>query len=113
MKQMHVYGSHNFLTKVEMVLPCKWAHPMNMTCQISLGEWYVHGNHTGLGTGAVESAWQLRNEGVELFYTLHKLTQTDALGFLEHFLNVIPLLLSHAVGKHSDSEKVEYHAVIE
>ncbi len=37
-KQMHVHRSHTFLVKVEMVLPHKWAHPKNVSCQISLGE---------------------------------------------------------------------------
>ncbi len=56
-KQTHVHGSHTFLVKVEMVVPRKWAHPKNVTCQISLSEWYFHRNCTGLGTGAVDTAW--------------------------------------------------------
>ncbi len=109
-KQMHVYRSHTFLVKVEMVLPNVWAHPKNVTHQNSLGKQYVHGNCTGLGAWAVEPAGQLRNVGVELFYRLNKLN-TDALGFLEHVRDVIPLLLSCYVGKHS--AKVEHDTVIE
>jgi hypothetical protein len=48
-RQMYVHGSHTFLVKVELVLAHKWGHLNNMTCQISLGKWYVHGNFTGLG----------------------------------------------------------------
>jgi hypothetical protein len=96
--------------KVELVLPHKWAHPKNMTCQISLGKQYVHGNFTGLGAGAVEPAWQLFNVGVESFYMLHKLAHADALGFLEHAYDVVPLLLSCIVGKYS--EKMEHHTII-
>ncbi len=61
-------------------------------------------------SGAVEPAGQLHNVGVELFYMLHKLGFTDALGFLEHLCDVVPLLLSHIVGNFG--EKVEHHAVI-
>ncbi len=61
----HVHRSHTFLMKDEMALPREWAHPKNVTCQISLGEQYVCGNCTGFGTGAVKPAWQLRDVGVE------------------------------------------------
>ncbi len=64
----------------------------------------------GLASWAVVPVGQLRNVGVELFYMLHKLTHTDALGFLEHVHDVVPFLLSCVVGKHD--EKVEHHAVI-
>jgi hypothetical protein len=53
----------------------------------------------------------LRNVGIELIYMLHKLMHADTLGFCEHVYDVIPLLLSHIVGKHG--EKMEHHAVIE
>jgi hypothetical protein len=53
----------------------------------------------------------MHNVGVELFYTLHKLMHADTLGFLEHVHDVVLLLLSCIIGKHS--EKVEHHAVIE
>ncbi len=44
---------------------------------------------------------------------LHKLMNgdADALGFLEHVCDVVPLLLFSNVGKHG--EKLEYHAVVE
>jgi hypothetical protein len=103
---MDVYVSHTFLIKVEIFLQHKWAHLK--ICQISIGKRYVDGNFTGLSAGAVEPAWQLRDVGVELFYTLHKLTHADALGFLEHVHDVITLLLGRVFGKHC--EKVE-HAV--
>jgi hypothetical protein len=42
---------------------------------------------------------------------LHKLTNADALGFLQYICDVPqPLLLSRAIGEHS--EKVELHAVL-
>jgi hypothetical protein len=105
-KQMYVYMSKTFLLKVELVLPCKWAHLKSVICKNSLGKRYVDGNHTRLGAGAVEPAWQLRDVGVELFYMLHKLRHTEILGFLENARDVAPLLLSsRIVGKHS--EKIE------
>jgi hypothetical protein len=88
-----------------------WAYLKNVTFQVSLSKLYVCGNCTGLGAWAVEPAGQLRNVGVELFYMLHKLMHTEVLGFPEHIYDVVPLLLSHVVGKHV--EKVEHHVVIE
>jgi hypothetical protein len=70
----------------------------------------MHGNRTGLGTQAVETAGHLCNVGVELFYTLHKLMYAVALGLLEHLVYVLPLLLSRIAEKHCD--KVEHYAVI-
>jgi hypothetical protein len=60
---------------------------------------------------AVVPAGQLCNVGVELLYTLHKLTNADALGFLQHVHDIVPLLLSRAIGEHG--EKVEHHTVFE
>ncbi len=85
-KQTYVHGSHTFLVKVELILTPMWAHPSNVTHQISLCDWYVHGNCTELGAWVVEPARQLHNVGVELFYMLHKLTHADVLGFLEQFV---------------------------
>jgi hypothetical protein len=96
--------------KVELILPCMWAHLKNETCEISLGKRHAHRNHAGLGTWAVVPARQLLNVGIELLYTLHKLTNVDPLGLLEHVPDVVLLLLSHVIGEHS--EKVEHHAVI-
>ncbi len=42
---------------------------------------------------------------------LHKLTDADALGFLQHVCDVVPFLLCRVVGEHS--EKVECHTVFE
>ena len=53
----------------------------------------------------------MQDVGIELFYTLHKLTNADALGFLQHVRDVVPLLLSRVVGEHG--EKVEHDAVLE
>jgi hypothetical protein len=90
-KQKDVYdGSHTFPMKFELVLPRKWAYLKNMTCHISLGKWYAHGNHTRFGTGAVEPAWQLCDVQVKLFYMLHKLMHADALGFVEHVHDIVP-----------------------
>jgi hypothetical protein len=107
---MYVHRHHTFLVKIELILPCMWAHPKNATHQISLGKCYIHGNRTGLGTQAVEPARQLRNVGVELFYMLHKLMHTNVPGLLEHICDIVPLLLNRVVGKHG--KKVEHHAVI-
>ena len=107
---MHVHGSHTILVKVEMVLPCKWAHLENVTHQISLSEGYIHRNCTGLGTGTVVPAWKLQDAGVELLHMLHKLMHADALGVHEHICDVVRLLLSLVVG--GQGEKVEYHAVV-
>ncbi len=96
--------------KVELILPHMWALPKNVTCQISLGKWYVHGNCIGLGTWAEEQAGQFHNVGVELFYTMHKLMHADALGLLEHVCDVVMLLFIGIVGKHG--EKAEHNAVI-
>jgi hypothetical protein len=51
------------------------------------------------------SAEQLCDVEVELLYTLHKLTNADALGILQHIRDVVLLLLSHAIGE--QDEKVE------
>jgi hypothetical protein len=111
MKQPCVHGSHIFLVKVDLILPCMWAHPKSVTLQISLSQQYIHGNCTGLGAQAVVPAEQLHSVEVELFYMLHELTHAVARIILEHVCDVVPLLLSRVVGKHS--EKVEHHAVIE
>jgi hypothetical protein len=97
-------GVNTLLVKVELILSHKWAHPKNVTCQISPGKQYVHGNCTGHDDGSVEPAWQLGNVRVELM-------DPDALAFLEHVCGVVSLLLSHVVGKHC--EKVEHHIVTE
>ena len=53
----------------------------------------------------------MRDVGVELLHTLHNLTNADALGFLQHVRDVVPLLLSRVVREHG--EKVECHTVFE
>jgi hypothetical protein len=83
-KQMCVHGYHTSLMKFELILLCMWAHPKNVTHQISLGLRHIHGNCTGLGALAVVPARQLHNVGVELLHVLHKLMYADALGLLEH-----------------------------
>ncbi len=81
-----------------------------MTCQISLGEGHVHGNRVRFHAWAVVTAGQLQDVGIELFHTLHKLTNADALGFLQHVCDVVPLLLCRVVGEHG--EKVEQTCAI-
>jgi hypothetical protein len=67
------------------------------------GKRYVHGNCAGLGAQAVIPARQLCNHvGVKLLHMLHKLTNADALGLLEHVCDVVPLLLSRIVGEHGE-----------
>jgi hypothetical protein len=88
--------------KVELVLPCKWTHPENVTRQVSHGERNICGSSLGVHTWAVVVAWQLHDVGVELFHMLHKLTHADLLGLLEYVCQGVPLLLSCVVGKHGE-----------
>jgi hypothetical protein len=112
-EQKHVHRSTTFLVKVVLILPYVRTHSENATRQISLGKRHVHGNRVLLHTWAVVPAGQLCNLGVELLYMLHKLTNADALGFLQHVCDIVPLLLrlSRAIGEHG--EKVEHHTVLE
>ncbi len=82
-----------------------------MTKQISLGKGHVHWNRVLLHAWAVVPAAQLQDVEVELLHMLHKLSNADALGFLHHVCDVVPLLLSRAIGEHG--ENVEHYAVIE
>jgi hypothetical protein len=93
-KQMHVQQHHAFLLEIVLVLPMRWTHPKHVTPQISLCEWNVFRNRSGVGTWAVVEAWHLRNVGVELLYMTYKLTHADTLGLLEHIGEIKPLLLS-------------------
>ena len=79
--------------------------------QISLGKGHVHGNRVLLHAWAEVPAGQLQDVGVELLHVLHKLTNADAMRFFQRIYDLVPLLLSHAIGKHS--EKVEHHTVVE
>jgi hypothetical protein len=54
---------------------------------------------------------ELQDVGVELLHMLHKLTNADPLGFLEHVRDIVPLLLSHAIGEHS--EEVKHNTEVE
>ncbi len=96
--------------EVVLVLPRVQTHPENLTCQISLSEWYIRRYHAVIVIWAVAPVWQLRDVGMELLYALYKLMYANLLGLLEHIENVVLLLLSCVVGKHG--EKVEHHAVI-
>jgi hypothetical protein len=96
--------------KVELVLPCKWAHLGNVTHQVSLGKRNICWSSLGVDTWGVAPAWQLHDVGVELLHTLPKLMHADALGFLEQVFQVVPFLLSRVAGK--NGKKVEHHAVI-
>jgi hypothetical protein len=97
--------------KVVLILPHAGTHSENVTRQISLGEGHVHGNRVCLHAWAVVPAGQLQDVGIELFRTLHKLMNAEALGFLQHVCDVVPLLLSPVVGEHG--EKVERDTVFE
>jgi hypothetical protein len=83
----------------------------NVTQQISLSKGHIHGNRVCLHAWALVPAGQLRDVGIELFHMLHKLTNTDVLGFLQHVRDVVSLLLCRVVGEHS--EKVEHDTVFE
>ncbi len=109
MKQTYVHGSHTFLVKVELILPPVWAHPKNLTHKISLSKSYIYGNPSGLGAWAVVPARQMCNVGVELLHTLHKMTNADLFGLLEHVCYVVLLCSAALLG---NGEKVEHHAVI-
>jgi hypothetical protein len=105
-KRMHIHAIYAFLVEIILILPCMQTHPENVTCQISL----ICRCHTGIVSWAVVPAGQLCNVGVELLYTLYKLTYANLLGLLEHVGKVVLLLLARVVGKHS--KEVEHHAVI-
>jgi hypothetical protein len=96
--------------KVVLILPRVGTHSKNVTQQISLGKGHVHENHVCLHAWAVVPAGQLQDVGIKLFHVLHKLKKADALGFLQHVRDVVPLLLCHVVGEHG--EKVEHHTVV-
>ncbi len=110
LKRTHVHGSHALFLQVVLILPLGWTHPENMTCQISLGERIICRRHASNVAGAVITAGQLHNVGIELLYMLYKLAYANPLGLLEHFAKVVLLLLSCVVGKHS--EKVEHNTLI-
>ncbi len=109
-KQIHVHGSHALLVENVLILPPMWTHLENVTCQISLSEQVVHRCHTRIVAWTVVPAGQLRNVGVELLYTLYKLTCVNPLGLFEHVGKLVLFLLISIVGKHS--EEVEHHTVI-
>jgi hypothetical protein len=106
----HVHRSPTFLVKIVLILPRVGTHWENLTRQISLGKGHIHGNRVCLHAWAVVPAGQLQDLGIELFHTLYKLTNADALGLLQHIRDVVPLLLCRVVGEHG--EKVEHHTVI-
>ncbi len=109
-ERTHVHRSTTFLMKVVLILPCVGTHLENVTRQISLGKGHAHGNRVCLHAWAVVlPAGQLRDVGIELFHTLHKLTNAVALGFLQHVCDIVPLLLCPVVGE--QGEKVEHHTV--
>ncbi len=110
LKRTHVHGSHALFLQVVLILPLVWTHLQNLTHQISLGEQNIRRHHA-IVAWAVVSAGQLRNVGIELLYTLYKLTYANPLGLLEHVEKVVLLLLSSVVWKHS--EKVKHDAVVE
>jgi hypothetical protein len=109
--RMHVHGSHTLFLQVLLVLPLVRTHPENVTCQISLGEWNIFWRHASDVVCAAIPAGQLRDIGVELLYTLYKLTYANPLGLLEHVGMVVLLLVSCIVREHS--EKVEHNALVE
>ena len=106
---MHVHRIPTFLVKVELILPHVRTHSENLTHQINLVEGQAHRNCGHLHIWAVVSAGQLQDLGVKLLHTLHKLTNADVLGFLQHVCDILPLLLSHAIGEHGEEE--EHHTV--
>ncbi len=111
LKRMHVHGSHTLFLQVILVLPLVQTHPENVTCQISLGEWYICLHHASSIAWAVIPAGQLHGIGVELLYALYDLAYANPLGLLEHVGKVVLFLLSCIVGKHS--KKVKHNAFVE
>jgi hypothetical protein len=61
--------------------------------------------------GAVTEAWHLSNVGIELLYSMYKLTYVDALGLLNYICNVVLFLLCRVDGKHG--EQMEDHTIVE
>ena len=60
--------------------------------------------------GAVIEAWHLGNVGIELLYTMYKLTYIDTLGLLKYIGDLVLFLLSCVDGKRS--EKVKHDTVV-
>jgi hypothetical protein len=109
-KQTFVRRSHTFLVKVELILPCLWAHANNLIHQISLSIGHFHRSCAGLGAWAIIPARQLCDVGVKPLHMLHILTNAGVLGLLENVCDIVPLFLSCIIGK--QGEKVEHHALI-
>jgi hypothetical protein len=111
LKRTHVHGGHALFLQVVLILPLVLKHPVNVTRQISLGEWNIHRRHASDMAQTVVPAGQLRNVGIDFLYTLYELTYANPLGLLEHVGKVVLLLLSCIVWKHS--ERVKHDAVVE
>ncbi len=111
LKRTHAHESHALFLQVVLILPLVQAYTENMTRQISLGKRNIHRHHASAVAWVVVSAGQLRSVGVELLYTLYKLTYANPLGFLEHVEKVVFFLLSCVVWKHS--EKMKHDAAVE
>ncbi len=56
---------------------------------LSLCEWGILGLGAGICIGAVVEAWHLGNVGVELLYTMYKVTYVDVLGLLKYIGDVV------------------------
>ncbi len=59
---------------------------------------------------AVVEAWHLGNVGIELLYTMYKLTYVDALRLFKYIGDIVLFLLSCVDGK--CSEKMKHDAVV-
>ncbi len=108
-KHAHVQRHHAFLIEVILVLPHEWTHTHYMSPELSLREWNILGLGAGIGLWAVVEAEHLRDVGIELLYSTHKLTYADALGLLKYIRNVVLFLLSCVDRKRG--EKVKHHAI--
>jgi hypothetical protein len=81
-----------------------------MSPQLSLHEWDVLELGAGIGVGAVVEAWHLGDVGVELLYTMYKLTYVDALGLLKYIGDIVLFLLCRIDGELG--EQVKHDAVV-
>jgi hypothetical protein len=82
-----------------------------MAPQLSLREQTVLGLGVDICIETVVEARHLSNVGIELLYSMYKLTYVDALGLLKYIHDVLLFLLCHVDGKHG--EQVEQHTFVE
>ncbi len=108
-KRAHVQRRHAFFIEVILVLSREWTHTQYMSPELSLRERNILGLGAGIGLWALVEVGHLRDVGIELLYSTHKLTYANALGLLKYIHYVVLFLLSRVDWKRG--EKVKHHTV--